>query len=65
MHMIPADENVGRALAAVRPGQMVRLQGWLVEARRGDGWTWRSSLTREDSGHGACEVVYVCAISAY
>ena len=65
MHMIPADENVERALAAVRPGQMVRLQGWLVEARRRDGWTWRSSLTRDDSGDGACEVVYVCAIASY
>ncbi|MDH4134437.1 MAG: hypothetical protein OEV31_06575 [Gammaproteobacteria bacterium] len=24
-----------------------------------DGWQWRSSLTRTDSGNGACEVVLV------
>src|SRR5687768_11033126 len=46
MHIVPADENVARALDQVRPDQMVRLQGWLIEARRDDGWAWRSSLTR-------------------
>ncbi len=63
MHMVPADENVARALERVRPDQMVRLQGWLIEARRDDGWAWRSSLTREDSGDGACELVYVCSLT--
>jgi len=24
-----------------------------------DGFAWRSSLTREDTGAGACELVYV------
>ena len=28
-----------------------------------DGWHWRSSLTREDDGNGACELVYTCAIT--
>jgi hypothetical protein len=65
MHMIPADPAVAAALARVRPGQDVRLQGWLVEVRREDGWRWRSSLTREDSGDGACELIYVCALSAH
>ena len=64
MHIVPADPDVERALDGVRAGQMVRLQGWLIEARRDDGWRWRSSLTREDSGDGACELIYVCAISA-
>lgn len=62
MHMIPADESVARALARVDADQRVRIEGWLVEAQAGDGWTWRSSLTREDSGDGACEVVYVCSL---
>lgn len=65
MHLVPADQNVARALDRVREGQTVRLQGWLIEVRRDDGWTWRSSLTREDSGSGACELIYVCALSAY
>jgi hypothetical protein len=31
----------------------------LVEVRNNKGWFWRSSLTRSDSGNGACEVVFV------
>ena len=63
MHMIPADTNVAAALKRIEPGQRVRIDGWLVEVRGNDGWRWRSSLTREDSGGGACELVYVCSIS--
>jgi hypothetical protein len=43
----------------VRTGSVVRLEGYLVEARADDGWRWRSSLTREDTGNGACELVWV------
>lgn len=64
MHLVPADASVAAALDAVRPGDVVRLQGWLVEARRDDGWRWRSSTSREDSGDGACELIYVCELSA-
>ena len=63
MHMIPASESVTRALAAVRKDDRVRIDGWLVEAKAADGWHWRSSLSREDTGAGACEVVYVCSIT--
>lgn len=62
MHMIPSDAAVARALRKVRAGDRVRIEGWLVEATAPDGWRWRSSLTREDTGNGACELVYVCAI---
>lgn len=65
MHLIPADASVAAAIGRVREGQTVRLEGWLVEARRQDGWHWRSSLTREDSGDGSCELIYVCALSSY
>jgi len=63
MHMIPATRAVADALHTVRRDDRVRLDGWLVEADAPDGWRWRSSLTREDSGAGACEVVYVCALA--
>lgn len=62
MHMIPADETVAAALRRVHRDQTVRIDGWLVQADAADGWRWRSSLTREDSGGGACELVYVCRI---
>ena len=63
MHMIPFDAATARALRQVRRGDRVRIDGWLVEAKATDGWHWRSSLSREDTGAGACEVVYVCSLT--
>ena len=63
MHMIPADDAVAAALDRIERGERVRIDGWLVEIDANDGWRWRSSLTRDDSGGGACELVYVCSIT--
>ena len=63
MHMIPADASVARALKRVRVGDVVTLDGYLVEADKPGGWRWRSSLTRDDTGAGACELVYVRDLS--
>ncbi|TAK92150.1 MAG: hypothetical protein EPO06_02775 [Burkholderiaceae bacterium] len=63
MHMIPADVSVENKLRAVRQGEIVSLSGYLVKITAGDGWHWQSSLTREDSGAGACEVIWVQQVS--
>ncbi len=63
VHIIPADRGVESALRKVRAGQIIYLEGLLVEARRGDGWHWRSSLTREDTGNGACELLLLQAVA--
>jgi len=59
MHMIPVDAEVAYQLERVRVGDVVSLNGMLVEADKANGWRWRSSLTRDDTGDGACELVYV------
>jgi len=59
MHMIPLDPAARETLLAAKRGNLVHLRGWLVEARAKDGWHWRSSLSRGDTGGGACEVVAV------
>ena len=59
MHMIPATAAIAYQLKRVRAGDVVSLDGLLVEADKPGGWRWRSSLTRADTGDGACEVVYV------
>lgn len=59
MHLIPADRDVQSRLEEVRRGATVTLRGWLVDASAPDGWRWRSSRTREDSGAGACELFWV------
>jgi len=59
MHMIPADDAVRRELDRVRTGEVIHLEGFLVDASRPDGWHWHTSMTRDDTGNGACELVYV------
>lgn len=59
VHLVPANEAVARQLAKIRPGQVVELQGLLVDASAADGWQWRTSLTRGDTGAGACELFWV------
>lgn len=59
MHMIPANDNVARELRDVRPGEVIHFEGFLVDVKRDDGWHWNTSLTREDTGAGGCEIVLV------
>jgi hypothetical protein len=59
MHLIPATQEIEYRLKKARPGQIVALSGYLVEITGDDGWRWRSSLTREDTGTGACELIWV------
>jgi hypothetical protein len=59
MHLIPADEWVGDTLDEIREGSLVELRGFLVEVESDDGWRWRSSLTRDDTGARSCQVFFV------
>jgi hypothetical protein len=58
-HVIAADVHVGSQLKRLRVGQVVRLTGSLVDGLRDDGAYIHTSLTRSDSGAGACEVMLV------
>jgi hypothetical protein len=59
-HVIPASPLIRQQLARLRSaGQVVHLTGLLVDGVRDDGATIRTSLTRDDSGAGACEVLLV------
>jgi len=62
-HCLPADDLVRDQLLAVRYHDLVTLEGYLVEVSRPDGYHWRSSLTRDDTGGGACEVMWVTQVS--
>lgn len=64
LHIIPADAAVAQALKRARAGERVRVDGWLVRIDARDGWQAVSSLSREDQGAGACEIVYACAIAS-
>ncbi len=59
MHLIPATKAIEKRLGRLRPGNVVTLKGYLVEVSGDGGFVWRSSLTREDTGNGACELIWV------
>jgi hypothetical protein len=59
MHMIAANEAVRDALFNAKTGDVVKLKGFLVSINSDDGWSWKSSMTRNDTGKGACEVILV------
>jgi hypothetical protein len=63
MHLIPADAATAQALRGVNADDRIRIDGWLVEATSADGWRWRSSTSRDDTGAGGCELIYVCSIT--
>jgi hypothetical protein len=64
-HVIPADTSIRRQLKRLRVGQVVHLTGLLVDAVRDDGAYIHTSLTRSDTGPGACEVVLVEQVEAW
>lgn len=59
MHIIPATRDITRRLKKIRKGCVVRFNGYLVRVDARDQWHWQSSLTRKDTGDGACELVWV------
>lgn len=62
-HLIPADEAIAERIRAIRVGDQIRMRGLLVDytvTRDGrEILTRRTSLTRNDTGNGACEILYV------
>lgn len=59
MHLIPEDENIAQQLKTIKKGQVVTLYGYLVDVKAPDDFIWATSRSREDSGDGACEIIYV------
>lgn len=57
IHIIPANVAVAELLDNLPVGVMVALEGELVEVRGADGWRWRSSLSRTDTGAKSCELL--------
>ncbi len=59
VHIIPANTDARDALSRVRTNDQVRLVGQLVDIDGDDGWRWRTSRTRSDTGNGSCEVLWL------
>jgi hypothetical protein len=59
MHLVPADPQVEQQLKSVGARDVVDMSGYLVEITGPGQFKWRSSLTRTDTGSGACELMWV------
>jgi hypothetical protein len=68
MHLIPSSFRVRHTIAWLRPGDLVRMKGLLIEATNPK-WEgrkpWRSSLSRTDTGNGSCEIMWVESIDKF
>jgi len=58
-HVIAANDEVRKLIGRLRTGQILTMHGYLVNANGPEGQTWNTSLTRTDTGNGACELFYV------
>ena len=59
LHVIPSTPAIASFCKSLRQGELVHLEGELVEATGPEIQVWRSSLSRTDSGNGACELMLV------
>ncbi len=62
MHLIPGNDFIKEQIKKIRKGQIIFMKGQLVNINFSDGEEIKSSLSRDDSGAGACEVMYVTSI---
>lgn len=63
VHIIPSTPEIARQCKRLQAGSLVRLSGDLVEASGPGINSWKSSLSRTDSGNGACELMWVREMS--
>jgi hypothetical protein len=58
-HVIAANDEVRKVIGSLRIGQILTMDGYLVNANGPEGREWNTSLRRDDTGNGACELFYV------
>jgi len=57
--LIPANNLIKEQLRFLKLGSLVVLTGTLVDVKRTMHWKWNSSLSREDQGKEASEILYL------
>ena len=59
MHLVPENELIADLIDSAKQGQIIEIIGALIRIDAADNWHWQSSLSRDDVGAHACELVYV------
>ncbi len=61
-HLIPSTPNLEKAVKGLKEGDAVELAGHLADVaatKQTRNYWWNSSMTTEDRGDGACEIIYL------
>lgn len=58
-HLLTTDDRIRDQLKAINVGDQIRIKGWLVNYGQRADQMRKTSITREDTGNGACETLYV------
>ncbi len=65
VHIVPKDDLIEEKFDEVYRGSLVEMKGYLVKISNVDGWHWVSSLKRDDTGGGSCELFWVEDLRIY
>lgn len=61
-HLVTNDKELLAEINSIKKGDYVKIKGYLVNMywlENNSNHTWKSSVSRDDIGDGACEVIYV------
>lgn len=58
-HLLVEDQAITKLARTIGVGDQIDIKGYLVDYSAANGFNRKTSVTREDTGQGACEVVYL------
>ncbi len=58
-HLLSSDKVIRNKIKDISVGDQIYIKGWLSEYASEGGSKRGTSITREDSGNGACETIFV------
>lgn len=63
MHLIGSTQEIRDKINTLRQGHLVKIEGYLVNAESSAGWTLKTSLSRDDIGDNASELVWIKSLT--
>lgn len=63
MHLISPTQEMRDKINSLRQGHIVRIEGYLVNAQSDEGWTLKTSLSRDDIGDNSSELVWIKSLT--
>ncbi len=63
MHLIGSTQAIRDKINSLRQGHLVNIEGYLVNAKSPEGWTLKTSLSRDDLGEGSSELVWINSLT--